>query len=126
MLIEDGSIIVLGGLMQDRVATVVEKVPILGDIPLLGYLFRYETRRSQKTNLMLFLRPYIIRDVDDSHSLTIERYDMMRKLEEEMTPDPHFALPPFEGPVLPEMHLGEEPEAKQSDMNQPDAPKPAQ
>jgi len=126
VLVDDGSIIVLGGLVQEQVATVVEKVPILGDIPLLGYLFRYEKRQKKKTNLMLFLRPYVIRDADDSYSLTIERYEMMRGLQEEGAVEPRFALPTFEGPVLPETHLGEEPEATQSEMNQTDAPEPAQ
>lgn len=125
VLIDDGSIIVLGGLVQEQIATVVEKVPILGDIPLLGYLFRYETRVKKKTNLMLFLRPYIIRNVDDSYSLTVERYDMMRKLEQEMAQEPRFALPTFEGPVLPELHLGQQREATQSDTDKSDVSQPA-
>ncbi len=126
VLIDDGSIIVLGGLVQDQIATVVEKVPVLGDIPVLGHLFRYETRISKKTNLMLFLRPYVIRNADDSRSLTVQRYDMMRKLERETAPEPHFALPTFEGPVLPELHLGHQPEAAPATPNQPSAPQPAQ
>ncbi|UCD67677.1 MAG: type II secretion system secretin GspD [Betaproteobacteria bacterium] len=111
VLVDDGNIIVLGGLVQDEVADGTEKVPILGDIPLLGYLFRYDTRRRQKTNLMLFLRPYVIRDTDDSYSLTLDRYDMMRKLEREAQPESHFGLPSLEGPILPEFHLGQEPPA---------------
>jgi general secretion pathway protein D len=111
VLVDDGNIIVLGGLVQDEVTDGTEKVPILGDIPILGYLFRYDTRRRQKTNLMLFLRPYVIRDSEDSYSLTLDRYDMMRKLEQELQPEPHFALPSFEGPILPELHLGQEPPA---------------
>jgi general secretion pathway protein D len=111
VLVDDGTIIVLGGLVQDEVTDGTEKVPILGDIPILGYLFRYDTRRRQKTNLMLFLRPYVIRDSEDSYSLTLDRYDMMRKLEQELQPEPHFALPSFEGPILPELHLGQEPPA---------------
>lgn len=107
VLIDDGSIIVLGGLVQDQIATIVEKVPVLGDIPLFGHLFRYETRLSKKTNLMLFLRPYVIRSADDSRALTVQRYDMMRRLEKESTPEPHFALPSFEGPILPEIDLGQ-------------------
>ena len=109
VLIDDGSIIVLGGLVQDQVGTIVEKVPVLGDIPVLGYLFRYETRTKKKTNLMLFLRPYVIRSADDSRSLTIERYDLMRKLQKGTAQDPHFALPKYENPMLPEIRLGQEP-----------------
>ena len=108
VLIDDGSIIVLGGLVQDQIATVVEKVPVLGDVPVLGHLFRYETRLSKKTNLMLFLRPYVIRDADDARPLTVQRYDMMRRLGEESQQDEHFALPSFEGPILPDIDLGQE------------------
>jgi general secretion pathway protein D len=126
VLIENGNIIVLGGLVQDQVATVVEKVPVLGDIPLLGALFRYETRANKKTNLMLFLRPYVIRDAGDSRPLTVERYEMMRQMEKDMLPEPRFALPTFEGPVLPEIHLGQQPDATQSDTDKTDAPPPAQ
>jgi len=109
VLIDDGSIIVLGGLVQDQVGTIVEKVPVLGDIPVLGYLFRYETRTKKKTNLMLFLRPYVIRSADDSRSLTIERYDLMRKLQKGTAQDPHFALPKYDNPMLPDIRLGQEP-----------------
>ncbi|MGD8789734.1 MAG: type II secretion system protein GspD, partial [Burkholderiales bacterium] len=109
VLIDDGSIIVLGGLVQDQVGTIVEKVPVLGDIPVLGYLFRYETRTKKKTNLMLFLRPYVIRSVDDSRSITIERYDLMRGLQKGSGPNPNFALPKYENPELPDIRLGQEP-----------------
>jgi general secretion pathway protein D len=122
VLVDNGSIIVLGGLVQDQTATVIEKVPILGDIPLLGYLFRYETRATKKTNLMLFLRPFVIRSADDSKALTVQRYDMMRKLEVEMQAEPHFALPTFEGPVLPDMHLGQQPQSEPSDTDNPGVP----
>ncbi len=126
VLIDDGSIIVLGGLVQDQISTVVEKVPLLGDIPVLGHLFRYETRLNKKTNLMLFLRPYVIRDADDALPLTVQRYEMMRKLGSETVPKPHFALPSFEGPVLPDLHLGHQPEAAPSKPIEPGAPQPAQ
>ncbi len=126
VLIDDGNIIVLGGLVQDQTATIVEKVPILGDIPLLGYLFRYETRRRVKTNLMLFLRPYVIRHADDSRAVTITRYEMMRSFQKDIMDEPSFALPTFEGPMLPENHLGKEPAAMPSSMYQSGAPQPAQ
>ena len=56
---------------------------------------------------MLFLRPYVIRDADDARPLTVQRYDMMRRLGEETVQPPHFALPSFEGPILPELDLGQ-------------------
>lgn len=121
VLVDDGTIIVLGGLMQDELTNGTEKVPILGDIPLLGYFFRYDTRRLQKTNLMLFLKPHVIRNADDTFSLTLDRYDMMRKLEEQTQSEPHFALPSLEGPILPEIHLGQKaPKGTQTDP--PSAP----
>ncbi len=62
---KDQETVVIGGIMQDRLVESVSKVPIMGDIPLLGNLFRQSTRRKVKTNLLLFLTPYIIRDSSD-------------------------------------------------------------
>jgi general secretion pathway protein D len=62
---KDQETVVIGGIMQDRTIESVSKVPILGDIPILGHLFRDTTRRKTKTNLLLFLTPYIIRDTSD-------------------------------------------------------------
>ena len=101
VLVDDGSIVVLGGLVQDSVTSTVEKVPLLGDIPLLGHLFRFETRRQQKTNLMVFLRPFVVRDETAGRSLVIDRYDQMRILEESTRQDPHPVLPDMEPPVMP-------------------------
>ncbi|HZI07304.1 MAG TPA: type II secretion system secretin GspD, partial [Archangium sp.] len=61
----DQETVVIGGIMQDRTIESVTKVPVLGDVPLIGHLFRDTTRRKTKTNLLLFLTPYIIRDQDD-------------------------------------------------------------
>jgi general secretion pathway protein D len=101
VLVDDGAIVVLGGLVQDSVTNTTEKVPLLGDLPILGQLFRYETRRQQKTNLMVFLRPFIVRDESAAHNLTIDRYDYMRRLEEITVPAPHPALPSMQPPVAP-------------------------
>jgi general secretion pathway protein D len=103
VLVDDGSIVVLGGLVQDSVTSNVEKVPLLGDIPLLGHLFRFETRRQQKTNLMVFLRPFVVRDENAGRSLVIDRYDQMRILEESTRQDPHPVLPDMEPPVMPQL-----------------------
>jgi general secretion pathway protein D len=62
---KDQETVVIGGIMQERTIESIGKVPILGDIPLLGYLFRETTRRKVKVNLLLFLTPYIIRDASD-------------------------------------------------------------
>ncbi|MBS1229324.1 MAG: type secretion system protein GspD [Proteobacteria bacterium] len=78
VLVDDGQTIVLGGLIEDRVALAVNKVPLLGDIPWLGGMFRYETRDHSKTNLMVFLRPAVLRDAKSSAALSSERYDYIR------------------------------------------------
>ena len=78
VLVDDGQTIVLGGLIEDRVALAVNKVPLLGDIPWLGGMFRYETRDHSKTNLMVFLRPLVLRDAKSSAALSSERYDYIR------------------------------------------------
>lgn len=62
---KDQETVVIGGIMQDRLVESVSKTPLLGDIPLIGNLFRQQTRRKVKTNLLLFLTPYIIRDAGD-------------------------------------------------------------
>ena len=101
VLVDDGAIVVLGGLVQDTVTSNQEKVPVLGDLPLVGQLFRFETRRQQKTNLMVFLRPFIVRDESDARGLVVDRYDNMRRLEEITVPPPHPVLPDMQPPVVP-------------------------
>jgi general secretion pathway protein D len=101
VLVDNGSIVVLGGLIEDRVSTIVEKVPLLGDIPILGHLFRYETRRQEKTNLMVFLRPFVVRDEQTARALLVDRYDQMRNLEEGTRQSPHPVLPDMPNPRLP-------------------------
>ncbi len=65
MVVRDQQTVVIGGLMQDSEIDSVSQVPILGDIPLLGYLFKYTTKTKHKTNLLIMLTPYIIRDHAD-------------------------------------------------------------
>jgi general secretion pathway protein D len=101
VLVDDGAIVVLGGLVQDQVTGSQEKVPVLGDMPLIGGLFRYETRRQQKTNLMVFLRPFMVRDEDAARSLTIDRYDALRKLQQQPVVPPSSVLPDMPSPVAP-------------------------
>jgi len=78
VLVDDGSIIALGGLIQDRTSNGEEKVPLLGDIPVLGNLFKYQNKNRNKTNLMVFLRPTVIRSADQSDSVSLDRYDYLR------------------------------------------------
>ncbi len=78
LVVEDGNFVVLSGLIEDRGGDSVSKVPVLGDIPLLGYLFRYENRTRSKVNTMVFLKPSVIRDEKASSALAADRYDYMR------------------------------------------------
>jgi len=79
VLANDGEIIVLGGLIQDDEQINISKVPVLGDVPVVGNLFKSEGKSRVKTNLMVFLRPTIIRTQDDASPLTQRRLDQMRR-----------------------------------------------
>ncbi|TXF99366.1 type II secretion system secretin GspD [Massilia arenae] len=78
VLADDGQIIVLGGLIEDSEGDGEEKVRGLGDIPVIGNLFKYRTRSRVKTNLMVFLRPVVVRSKEASNSIAMDRYDYMR------------------------------------------------
>ena len=79
VLVDDGETVVIGGLIGDEVTHTTQKIPILGDIPLLGNLFKNQRNDRTKTNLMVFLRPTIIRDVKTADELTLGKYDFIRK-----------------------------------------------
>src|SRR5207302_2301202 len=101
VLVDDGQIVVIGGLIQDTVKDGVEKVPVLGDLPLLGALFTYNTRSRTKTNLMVFLRPTVLRDSKQAESLTGGRYDYVIGEPYKATPPHRLLLPEVESPTLP-------------------------
>lgn len=101
VLVDDGQIIVIGGLIQDSVKDGVEKVPFLGDLPVLGALFTFNTRSRTKTNLMVFLRPTVLRDAQRSDSLTGDRYDYIRGEQIKAAPVPRAVLPDYPSPILP-------------------------
>ncbi|VTU20604.1 type II secretion system secretin GspD [Variovorax sp. PBL-E5] len=86
VIVDDGSIIVLGGLLQDEYSRSDEKVPGLGDVPILGNLFKSETRSRTKSNLMVFLRPVVIRDNASGEALANERYDSIRAMQKDLQP----------------------------------------
>ena len=81
VLVDDGGILVLGGLMEESQSETESKVPILGDIPLLGKLFQSSTSSKVKQNLMVFLRPSILRDSKSSSYITNEKYNLLRSLQ---------------------------------------------
>ena len=101
VLVDDGSIVVLGGLLQDEYAGNQEKVPGLGDVPFFGNLFKSETRSRKKTNLMVFLRPVVVRDAAAVDALSMDRYQQMRTGQQGLQPSPNPALPISDPPVLP-------------------------
>jgi len=101
VLVDDGAIVVLGGLLQDEYSGNQEKVPGVGDVPVLGNLFRAETRSRRKTNLMVFLRPVVVRDAAQSDELSLDRYDLMRLRQEAQQPKPSAVLPVEGAPALP-------------------------
>ncbi|MCG6932630.1 MAG: type II secretion system secretin GspD [Gallionella sp.] len=103
VLVDDGQIIVLGGLIDDNMQESVEKVPLLGSIPIIGGLFRYKTKKHVKTNLMVFLRPTIIRTNEQSVDLAADRYDYIRSSEIAGKGSPQFS---GEGPQLPPLQDG--------------------
>jgi general secretion pathway protein D len=103
--VDDGQILVLGGLIEDRFVTTKSKVPLLGDIPYLGALFRSESRERKRTNLMVFLRPYVMRDAEASSSLSMDRYDQIRGQQKDGQPTPSVMLPVNESPVLAPMRV---------------------
>ena len=93
VLVDDGQTIVLGGLIEDKVSESNFKVPLLGDIPYLGGLFRYEMHDRLRVNLMVFLRPTILRDARSSQALSSERYEYLRAEQAK------FRTPEGEAPV---------------------------
>lgn len=105
ILADDGEIVVLGGLMQDNYATSNSKIPLLGDIPWLGQLFRSEQKTRTKTNLMVFLRPVIVRDQATSSAISNERYDYLRQQQLNSITDNRVEKDP-NVPVIPPVPVG--------------------
>lgn len=109
VLIDNNQILVLGGLIRDEAEETEHKVPLLGDIPLLGQLFKSTNTKTVKRNLMVFIRPMILNDSASSFEVTRERYDRMRqsqlefrsKVDSYFIPNPVPTLPEVQAPVYP-------------------------
>jgi general secretion pathway protein D len=101
VLVNDGAIVVLGGLLEDNLTDSESKVPVLGDVPLVGNLFKSRNRHYVKTNLMVFLRPAIVRDAAAAESYSLSRYDFMRAAQQSTQPKPSAVLEMNQSPVLP-------------------------
>ena len=101
VIVDDGAILVLGGLIEDRFEDTKSKVPLLGDIPFVGALFRSESRTRKRSNLMVFLKPTVMRTAEDSNNISLDRYDRIRTQQQNSQPSPNLLLPINEAPVLP-------------------------
>ncbi|MEC7911271.1 MAG: type II secretion system secretin GspD [Pseudomonadota bacterium] len=99
VLVEDGDTIVLGGLIDDDVQESVKKVPLLGDIPLLGRIFQSSSTSRTKRNLMVFLKPTIVRDAEDVRNISNRKYNYFEAIQE---------LQKKEGNEIPDMSIMQE------------------
>jgi general secretion pathway protein D len=125
VLVQDGGIVVLGGLLQDQYSGNEQKVPGVGDIPLFGNLFKAQTRSRNKTNLMVFLRPVILRDGVGTDQISLDRYDLMRGMESSAQPKSSLIVPINASPIMPDVPPRREPAAAPAQQPQPTTPVPA-
>jgi general secretion pathway protein D len=100
VVVDDGQILVLGGLIEDRYINTRSKVPLLGDLPLLGALFRSESRERRRTNLIVFLRPIVMRDAEAANRFSTDRYEQIRGRQQASQPPPSVVLPINDSVVL--------------------------
>ncbi|MDP9991504.1 general secretion pathway protein D [Variovorax boronicumulans] len=107
VLVEDGGLVMLGGLLSDTYNNNIEKIPLAGDIPVLGNLFKNENRTRNKSNLMMFLRPAVMRDGASTETFAYDRYDEIRGQQLQVQPNTDSVM--LRGvnaaPVLPEAAL---------------------
>ena len=101
VLVDDGSIVVLGGLLSDEYSGGASQVPLFGDIPVIGWLFKSESRSRTKKNLMVFLRPVVVRDAAASDALSNNRYQQMMGLQQNAQPGFNPLLGSGNSPMLP-------------------------
>ena len=101
VVVDDGAIMVLGGQLKDQFDASANKVPFFGDVPGIGNLFRSDSRTRSKTNLLVFLRPVVIRDGQAAASLTLDRYESIRAQQLAAQPEPSRVTPINDSPVLP-------------------------
>jgi general secretion pathway protein D len=102
VLVDNGKILVLGGLVQDNLIQNNQSVPFFGDIPIIGALFRSSSTQKVKTNLMVFLRPLVMRDSRQGLLLTNSKYDYLRELQIQSRREESYLLPDEPAPLLPE------------------------
>jgi len=122
VLVDDGGIVVLGGLLRDAYSDGEQKVPVLGDVPIVGGLFRSQQRSRQKTNLMVFLRPVVIRDGTGSDTISMDRYELMRGMQNQAQPPNSIVTPINEGPTMPPLRAVPAAPPAPSNVAPPNAP----
>jgi general secretion pathway protein D len=103
VMVDDGQVLVLGGLIEEQLVESEQKVPLLGDIPLLGWLFRYQKNTKSKKDLMVFIHPRIVRDSGQSSALASEKYNYMRALQLNVREKGVRLMSTDSSPLLPEM-----------------------
>lgn len=103
VLTSSGEIVVLGGLIQDNLTQYEMRVPVLGRIPLIGRLFRSDTNRKERTNLMIFLKVSVIRDTEALAGATAEKYEYLRDQQLKQQGRGFMRRPNKNTPILPEM-----------------------
>jgi len=101
VVVGDGKIIVLGGLIENSYESEANQLPVLGQLPYVGALFRSLSRTRKKTNLVVFLRPLVMRDEAATDELSLDRYDYIRARQRELPLDVHKVLPEDDAPELP-------------------------
>ena len=100
VIVDDGTIIVLGGLIEDTLRESNQQVPVLGSIPIVGNLFRTRGTEKVKTNLLIFIRPQILRDADQSWAVTNEKYNYIRNIQLGSEGESVPLMPGADRPVL--------------------------
>lgn len=100
-VVQDQQLVVLGGLMDRSLRSTDSQVPVLGSIPLVGRLFQYRSTSGGKTNLMVFIRPRVLRDAEITAAVTGDKYDAIRRLQRLDAADRDLLAPPGAAPVLP-------------------------
>jgi general secretion pathway protein D len=101
VIVEDGGTLVLGGLIQDDLNEKQQRVPLLGSLPLIGHLFRVDSTNKKKTNLMVFIKPTILRDDSQASFETNAKYNYLRNLQLAKNPNSVQLMPSEVRPVLP-------------------------
>ena len=101
VIVDDGGTIVLGGLIDEDVQESVSKVPLLGDIPIIGNLFKSTSTSKRKRNLMVFLKPTIVRDGATMNSISHRKYNYIRALQLKRQQDGISLMPNAESPSMP-------------------------